>query len=111
MLAPAKLGADFSRGCAGKSIGLAFLVTHPRPSIRELTMGDTPRCPIGPDLCSNVDTDFGEYPSVLKNSLDARFRPRSGTKTPVLGRFELDLWSLSAQSRLFQHSDVFPEGG
>jgi hypothetical protein len=46
-------------------------------------------------------------PSVLKNSLGARFRPRSGTKTPVLGRFEPDLWSLSAQSPLFQHADPF----
>jgi hypothetical protein len=46
---------------------------------------------------------------VLKNSLDALFRPRSGTKTPALGRFEPDLWSLSAQSRLFQHASEFSE--
>src|SRR5215212_1900255 len=51
----------------------------------------------------------GEGVSVLKNSLDARFRLRSGTKTPVLGRFEPDLWSLSAQSRLFQHAGAFCE--
>jgi hypothetical protein len=53
--------------------------------------------------------DFRENPSVLKNSLDARFRPRSGTKTPVLGRFEPDLWSLLAQSRLFQQAGGFSE--
>jgi hypothetical protein len=60
MLVALKLGADFSRGCADQMISHALLATHPRPSIRELTMGDTPRCPISPDLCCNVDPEFRE---------------------------------------------------
>jgi hypothetical protein len=51
--------------------------------------------------------NFRERARLLKNSLDARFRPRAGTKTPVLGRFEPDLWSLSAQRRLFQQAGAF----
>jgi hypothetical protein len=42
--------------------------------------------------------EFPEFTSVLKNSLDARFRPRSGTKNaifwgvsgPICGRFQLN---------------------
>jgi hypothetical protein len=37
MLVPSKLGADFSRGCAGKRIGHLHFVTHPHlSSIRDL---------------------------------------------------------------------------
>jgi hypothetical protein len=55
--------------------------------------------------------EYVEGISVLKISLGARFRPRSGTKTPVLGRFEPDFWSLSAQSPHFQHAGVFSKVG
>ena len=41
MLVIANPEPDFSWGCAGGRTGLAFLVTHPRPSIRELTPADT----------------------------------------------------------------------
>jgi hypothetical protein len=39
-----------------------------------------------PDL-EGLFTDCLEEVSVLKNPFDARFRPRSGTKTPVFGAF------------------------
>jgi hypothetical protein len=47
--------------------------------------------------------------SLLKNSLGGRFHSRSGTKYPVFGLLEHDLWSLSAQRRLFQQAGVFSE--
>ena len=55
--------------------------------------------------------EYVEGISVLKISLGGRFRPRSGTKTPVLARFEPDFWSLSAQSPHFQHAGVFSKVG
>ncbi len=37
MLVSTKSEPDFSRGCAGKRIGLSLFATHPHPAIRELT--------------------------------------------------------------------------
>jgi len=35
MLVSAKVGADFSAGCALSVIRPAFLLTHPHPAVRE----------------------------------------------------------------------------
>ena len=45
MLVFLKPGADFSRGCAGKTIGHLLFAPHPYPGIRELTLEDPPSCP------------------------------------------------------------------
>ena len=41
MLATVELGADFSRGCAGREISLLLFATHSHPGIRELTLVHT----------------------------------------------------------------------
>jgi hypothetical protein len=48
---------------------------------------------------------------MLKIPLILAFDPDRVRKAPVLGRFEPDLWSLSAQSSLSQYAVVFSEGG
>jgi len=88
MLASVKLGADFSRGCAGKRIGNSLFATHPlRPAIgggsmpascrvilasanihlllQYLLIRNKPQggnrlssAPIGAGLCRIVDMDF-----------------------------------------------------
>jgi hypothetical protein len=37
--------------------------------------------------------------------LSSKFRHQTAPSMPLLGRFEPDLWSLPAQSRLFQQAD------
>jgi len=46
--------------------------------------------PLADGLCRTLQTDFGEHPSLLKNSLYTRFGPRSSPKHTVCGA----IWSL-----------------
>ena len=46
-------------------------------------------------LCTILHTNFREFPSLLKNSLYARFDPRSGPKHTLFGPY----WSFWSQIR------------
>ena len=61
MLVSTKSGADFSARCALSVIRLAFLLTHPHPSIRELLWEIRSSWLIDLGLCTIADMDFREY--------------------------------------------------
>ncbi len=91
-------------GCGKAAVEPCQPALHPPPPIRyDASLCTTTRCsaqmpvpdrihwlfsdPVGPGVCTILQTDFGELPSVLKNSLGARFRPRSSTKHTGFGAF------------------------